>query len=141
VTDGGHLSSTSENATPSFSKFMNVIVELLLQFAAAKDRVLSSLTECARLKSLLPNAKRVILPESGHTFLLEDGVDLVSMLHKNGFTHPYSSPAISPSTDCAAFQGGPLNLNSSAQSHLPLKKRKDEVPDDVMDELGRILEP
>jgi hypothetical protein len=78
---------------------------------------------------------------SGHTFLLEDGVDLVSMLHKNGFTHPYSSPAMSPSTDCAAFQGGPLNLNSSPQSHLPLKKRKDEVPDDVMDELGRILEP
>jgi hypothetical protein len=63
------------------------------------------------------------------------------MLHKNGFTHPYSSPAMSPSTDCAAFQGGPLNLNSSAQSHLPLKKRKGEVPDDVMDELGHILEP
>jgi hypothetical protein len=76
VTDGGHLSSTSENATPSFSKFMNVIVELLLQFAAAKDRVLSSLTECARLKSLLPNAKRVILPErlcsfSGRSFEFE----------------------------------------------------------------------
>jgi hypothetical protein len=63
VTDGGLLSSTNENTTPSFSKFMNVIIEFLLQFAAAKDRVLSSLTECARLKSLLPNAKRVILPE------------------------------------------------------------------------------
>jgi hypothetical protein len=64
VTDGGHLSSTNENATPSFSKFMNVIVELLLQLAAAKDRVLSSLTECARLKSLLPNSKD--LPEKLH---------------------------------------------------------------------------
>ncbi|KAH8963339.1 hypothetical protein BDL97_04G003500 [Sphagnum fallax] len=134
------FSMLNDNSGLSDHDIKSITVPTLL-FAAAKDRVLSSLTECARLKSLLPNAKRVILPESGHTFLLEDGVDLVSMLHKNGFTHPYSSPAMSPSTDCAAFQGGPLNLNSSPQSHLPLKKRKDEVPDDVMDELGRILEP
>ncbi|KAH9564058.1 hypothetical protein CY35_04G004500 [Sphagnum magellanicum] len=134
------FSMLNDNSGLSDHDIKSITVPTLL-FAAAKDRVLSSLTECARLKSLLPNAKRVILPESGHTFLLEDGVDLVSMLHKNGFTRPYSSPAMSPSTDCAAFQGGPLNLNSSAQSHLPLKKRKGEVPDDVMDELGHILEP
>jgi pimeloyl-ACP methyl ester carboxylesterase len=34
-----------------------------LLFASAKDWVLPSMAECARLQCLLPNAKRVILPE------------------------------------------------------------------------------
>ena len=34
-----------------------------LQLASAKDRVLWSIAECLRLQKLLPDAKRVIMPE------------------------------------------------------------------------------
>jgi len=42
-----------------------------LLISSAKDRLLGSLKEGARLERVLGNAKRVVLPKSGHTALLE----------------------------------------------------------------------
>ena len=42
-----------------------------LLIASGEDRLLPSLTEAVRLQSLLPSAQRVVLPDSGHTALLE----------------------------------------------------------------------
>ncbi|CAK9251735.1 unnamed protein product [Sphagnum jensenii] len=109
-----------------------------LLFASAKDWVLPSMAECARLQCLLPNAKRVILPESsGHTALLEDSIDLAKMLQTHGFVVPpeptstllhLSSLASSPST-------------TTPQPDAPLFKRQHAVLDNRLDELGRLLEP
>lgn len=108
-----------------------------LLFASAKDWVLPSMAECARLQCLLPNAKRVILPESGHTALLEHSIDLAKMLQTHGFVVPpeptstllhLSSLASSPST-------------TTPQPDAPLFKRQHAVLDNRLDELGRLLEP
>jgi pimeloyl-ACP methyl ester carboxylesterase len=42
-----------------------------LLISSAKDRLLGSLKEGARLERVLSNAMRVVLPKSGHTALLE----------------------------------------------------------------------
>ncbi|CAK9229154.1 unnamed protein product [Sphagnum troendelagicum] len=108
-----------------------------LLFASAKDWVLPSMAECARLQCLLPNAKRVILPESGHTALLEASIDLAKMLETHGFVVPpeptstllhLSSLASSPST-------------TTPQPDAPLFKRQHAILDNRLDELGRLLEP
>lgn len=43
----------------------------MLLVGSGEDRLLPSLTEQTRLQGLLPNAQRLVLPESGHTALLE----------------------------------------------------------------------
>ena len=45
-----------------------------LVVASARDRLLPSLAEAGRLVSLIPGALRVVLPDSGHTALLESSV-------------------------------------------------------------------
>jgi hypothetical protein len=42
-----------------------------LVVASARDRLLPSLAEAGRLVALIPGALRIVLPESGHTALLE----------------------------------------------------------------------
>lgn len=42
-----------------------------LLISSAKDRLLGSLQEGARLERVMANAMRVVLPRSGHTALLE----------------------------------------------------------------------
>lgn len=43
----------------------------VLLVGSGQDRLLPSLTEQTRLQRLLPNAQRLVLPDSGHTALLE----------------------------------------------------------------------
>ena len=51
----------------------------VLLVGSGRDRLLPSLTEQARLQRLLPNAQRLVLPESGHTALLEVCIMLQSL--------------------------------------------------------------
>jgi pimeloyl-ACP methyl ester carboxylesterase len=53
--------------------------------ASAADRLLPSLEESGRLVRLIPNARRVILPNSGHTALLESGISLAEIMGRTGF--------------------------------------------------------
>ncbi|DBB07863.1 TPA: hypothetical protein ACH3X3_009263 [Trebouxia sp. C0006] len=57
----------------------------VLLVGSGEDRLLPSLTEQTRLQRLLPNAQRLVLPDSGHTALLEADVDLVSIMARTGF--------------------------------------------------------
>ena len=43
----------------------------MLLVGSGRDRLLPSMTEQSRLQRLLPNSQRLLLPESGHTALLE----------------------------------------------------------------------
>ncbi|BDA40991.1 probable acyltransferase-like protein At1g54570, chloroplastic [Coccomyxa sp. Obi] len=53
--------------------------------ASAADRLLPSLEESARLVGRIPDARRVILPNSGHTALLESGISLAEIMGRTGF--------------------------------------------------------
>lgn len=51
-----------------------------LLLASARDRLLPSTEETARLHALIPGSRRVIFPESCHTLLMEGGFDLVEAM-------------------------------------------------------------
>ncbi|CAL8466723.1 g6259 [Coccomyxa elongata] len=53
--------------------------------ASAADRLLPSLEESGRLVGRIPDARRVILPNSGHTALLESGISLAEIMGRTGF--------------------------------------------------------
>jgi pimeloyl-ACP methyl ester carboxylesterase len=53
--------------------------------ASAADRLLPSLEESGRLVGKIPDARRVILPNSGHTALLESGISLAEIMGRTGF--------------------------------------------------------
>ncbi|NDJ18412.1 alpha/beta fold hydrolase [Myxacorys almedinensis] len=56
-----------------------------LILASAKDKLLPSLTEAYRLKQTFSDAQVVVLPESGHTCLLETDVNLFEVMKSSGF--------------------------------------------------------
>ncbi|GIL73806.1 hypothetical protein Vretimale_5333 [Volvox reticuliferus] len=58
----------------------------VLLITSARDRLLPSITEGARLGRALPNARRYILPDSGHAALLERGINLAAIMQATGFT-------------------------------------------------------
>ncbi|GLI61318.1 hypothetical protein VaNZ11_003674 [Volvox africanus] len=57
----------------------------VLLITSAKDRLLPSIMEGARLGRALPNARRYILPDSGHAALLERGINLAAIMQAMGF--------------------------------------------------------
>ena len=61
------------------------IAQPALVIASGHDSILSSLEESQRLTQYIPNAKRVVLPESGHTCLLETDVNLYAILKEQDF--------------------------------------------------------
>ncbi len=56
-----------------------------LIIASAEDKLLPSLPEAYRLKRAFHKAYVVVLPESGHSCLLESGVNLYEMMKTHGF--------------------------------------------------------
>jgi pimeloyl-ACP methyl ester carboxylesterase len=56
-----------------------------LVVAGGRDRLLPSKDEAQRLTHLLPNARLHVLPQSGHACLLEDSVDLYSLMQTHNF--------------------------------------------------------
>ncbi|EIE26428.1 alpha/beta-hydrolase [Coccomyxa subellipsoidea C-169] len=59
--------------------------------ASAADRLLPSLEESARLVGKIPDARRVVLPNSGHTALLESGISLAEIMGRTGFLPEWMS--------------------------------------------------
>ncbi|MEO1144539.1 MAG: alpha/beta fold hydrolase [Cyanobacteria bacterium J06638_22] len=65
------------------------ITQPTLVLASTGDRLLPSVEESERLLQRLPNARRVILPDSGHACLLETDVNLGKILSAQQFlTYP-----------------------------------------------------
>ncbi len=64
---------------------LRTIAQPVLAIAGTADRLLPSVAEVERLANILPNAKKVILPESGHACLLETEVDLYKILTSQNF--------------------------------------------------------
>jgi pimeloyl-ACP methyl ester carboxylesterase len=66
--------------------------------ASGADRLLASIAESERLLTHLGNARRVILPESGHACLLETEVNLYQLLGDLDFLPP-AAIALTPGCD------------------------------------------
>lgn len=64
------------------------LTQPVLVIASALDRLLPSMTEARRLVKILPNAKMVVLPYSGHACLLEADVKLYEIMQANNFLEP-----------------------------------------------------
>ena len=71
LNDGCYLVPPSSSAGASHALHWLPCRTPTLLIASGEDRLLPSLTEAVRLQSLLPSAQRVVLPDSGHTALLE----------------------------------------------------------------------
>ena len=56
-----------------------------LIIAGAADGLLPSVQEAQKLTMLLPRAKNIVLPQSGHACLLETGINLYEILVKQNF--------------------------------------------------------
>ncbi len=56
-----------------------------LIIAGAADGLLPSVQEAQKLTRLLPKAKNIVLPQSGHACLLETGINLYEILVKQNF--------------------------------------------------------
>lgn len=69
-----------------------------LVIAGAADRLLPSVSEATRLVNCLPNAKMVVLSDSGHACLLETEVDLYKILHSQKFIE---APEVEPAAESA----------------------------------------
>ena len=68
----------------------------VLVLASGSDRLLPSVEEANKLINYLPNAKMVILPNSGHACLLESEISLNSILtNEKLFMNLGSSPVSS----------------------------------------------
>ncbi|MGD1918703.1 MAG: alpha/beta fold hydrolase [Pleurocapsa sp.] len=59
-----------------------------LVIAGGEDSLLPSVEEADKLISLLPHAKKTVLPQSGHACLLETSVDLYDILVTENFIQP-----------------------------------------------------
>jgi pimeloyl-ACP methyl ester carboxylesterase len=67
----------------------------VLAIASTGDRLLPSVAEATRLSYSIPNAKQVLLPDSGHACLLETEVNLYQLLKDYDFlTRPESISAV-----------------------------------------------
>lgn len=61
------------------------LTQPVLVIAGAADQLLPSVEEAERLVTCLPNAKMVILPESGHACLLETDISLLNIMKEHNF--------------------------------------------------------
>ncbi|MGB6301424.1 MAG: alpha/beta hydrolase [Rivularia sp. (in: cyanobacteria)] len=64
---------------------LSKLTQPILLIAGANDRLLPSTTEVLRLGNIFPNAKILVLPESGHACLLEQDINLYEIMHDNNF--------------------------------------------------------
>lgn len=73
-------------------KQLRTLTQPILLIAGADDRLLPSVTEAQRLVNILPNAKTVVLPNSGHACLLEKDIYLYEIMKENNFLENNEKP-------------------------------------------------
>ncbi|EFJ42301.1 hypothetical protein VOLCADRAFT_107348 [Volvox carteri f. nagariensis] len=77
----------------------------VLLITSARDRLLPSIVEGARLERVLPNARRCILPDSGHAALLERGINLAATMQAAGFADDVVLAPVQPTSGAGATVG------------------------------------
>ncbi len=87
-----------------------------LILVSAKDRLLPSMSEGFRLRHIFQNAKVVVLPESGHTCLLESDVSLFEVMQTAEFleSNPKEKAALKKSQITTADPCTPVRSESTS---------------------------
>ncbi|NES25311.1 MAG: alpha/beta hydrolase [Symploca sp. SIO3E6] len=67
------------------------ITQSVLIIASGADQLLPSVKEAKRLVKCIPNAKMLVLPQSGHACLLEKDVNLFGLIEEQNFSPSYVS--------------------------------------------------
>ncbi|MEB3826362.1 alpha/beta fold hydrolase [Phormidium sp. CCY1219] len=83
-----HISAWRVNLLRDFEISAEELAQIsqpVLSIAATADRLLPSAAESTRLVRYIPDAKQVLLPQSGHASLLETDVNLYQILQENHF--------------------------------------------------------
>lgn len=88
------------------------LTQPVLLLASALDRLLPSVTEARYLVKNLPNAKMVVLPDSGHACLVEEKVNLYNIMQEEDFLD-FSTQAMDKSENAIAFS----NSEGSSDRH------------------------
>jgi pimeloyl-ACP methyl ester carboxylesterase len=73
---------------------LRTLTQPVLLIAGGDDRLLPSVTEAERIVNILPNAKMVVLPYSGHACLLEKDIYLYKIMEENKFLENSETPYI-----------------------------------------------
>lgn len=73
---------------------LSQICQPVLLLASEADRLLPSLAEAQRLAAVLPNAKIVTLPNSGHACLLETETNLYRIMQAEDFLQRRNEPVL-----------------------------------------------
>ena len=102
-------------ADPGAAALRKVTTKTLL-VASARDALLPSVSEAGRLCRILPNARRLVLPDSGHAALLEGRLDLAKELEVAGFgsaqaAEEEASSSSSPSPPSSSSSQTPWSLS------------------------------
>ena len=132
-------------------RYLHGVAQRTLIVVAARDRVLPSLQQGARLARLLPNAARVVFADSGHALLLEDDFDLAAVMDCHGI-YPPGGSAAAPTASSDADDVGEQVLGSSPSRSgsgaaaggfeaLREARARSPVAEEDLDVLGRWLEP
>ncbi|MCO5549045.1 hypothetical protein L7F22_002511 [Adiantum nelumboides] len=121
------LSLLNDNADLD-DRSINAINVPTLLLASSEDHLLSSVQETGRLNRLLPHSKRVILPGSGHTALLEDNFNLGRIMESHGFR-------------ATASVQNRLSSKAGVPASPFIDSEKTAVKDEFLDEMGRLLQP
>ncbi len=74
------------------------LTQPVLLIASAMDRLLPSLSEVQRLVKILPDARMVVLPYSGHACLLEADINLYKIMQREHFFDSSAEVAIASRT-------------------------------------------
>lgn len=91
---------------------LRCLTQPVLLLASALDRLLPSVTEARYLVKNLPNAKMVVLPDSGHACLVEEKVNLYNIMQEEDFLD-FSTQAMDKSENAIAFS----NSEGSSDRH------------------------
>jgi hypothetical protein len=90
-----------------------------LLLVSAEDRLLPSLAESARLLRLIPGAQRIVLPESGHTPLLEEQVCWQTDRSHDRWCTLWQDPALWQTDKSHGWAVAPLAAGSSLMAGNP----------------------
>jgi pimeloyl-ACP methyl ester carboxylesterase len=78
------------------------LTQPVLLLASVDDKLFPSVPEAYRLKGTFQAAQVVVLPQSGHTCLLEAEINLFKIMQAHGFLESSTSESSESRTDCCA---------------------------------------
>ncbi|KAG2447181.1 hypothetical protein HYH02_007924 [Chlamydomonas schloesseri] len=98
----------------------------VLLVTSARDRLLPSIAEGARLERQLPRCRRYILPDSGHAAMLERGLDIAAVMAAAGFLGDLPPPLQPPQPTATSSSNKPAAAPAVATRRSPQQQQQQQ---------------